>query len=58
MIDIGMDISASNREIYALDSNKIPEKSEKSEFFVTGPESYLTYLLHKSHENKQFGKVS
>ena len=34
---IGMDISVPNREISVLNSTKIPEKSEKSEFFVGGP---------------------
>ena len=34
---IGMHISAPDREISVLNIDKIPEKSEKSEFFVGGP---------------------
>ena len=34
---IGMDMSVPDREISVLNSTKIPEKSEKSKFFVGGP---------------------
>ena len=34
---IWMDLSVPDREISVLNSTKIPEKSEKSEFFVGGP---------------------
>ena len=34
---IGMDISVRDQEIPALNSTQIPEKSEKSGFFVGGP---------------------
>ena len=41
-----MDVSVSDREISALNSNKILEKSEKSEFFVGGPKiSILEKIL-------------
>ena len=47
---IGMDISVPNREISVLNSTKIPEKSEKSEFFVGGPkissfENWLVFYI-------------
>ena len=56
-----MDISVPDCEISVLNSNKIPEKSEKSEFFE-GSKTFnyrkLINLLHKGHENEQFGKNS
>ena len=47
---IGMDISVPDREISVLNSTKIPEKSEKSEFFVGGPkisifENWLIFYI-------------
>ena len=47
---IEMDISVPDREISVLNSTKIPEKSEKSEFFEGGPkissfENWLAFYI-------------
>ena len=47
---IGMDIPVYDQEISLLISTKIPEKSEKSEFFVGGPkisifEDWLVFYI-------------
>ena len=47
--------------ISVLNCNKIPEKLEKSEFFVGGPKISILKIdlfFVQGHENEQFGKVS
>ena len=53
-----MDLSVPDREISVLNITKIPEKSEKLEFFVGGVQKFQFLKIdYKGLKNEQFGKV-